>query len=137
MSPWGVRWPSGEIFHSASTCALWLGFQGLGVSSLHLLPLGQSSRHSGLLGVVGWAAQQRVRGWGIRLALAPGGPTLGGRGPQIGHFQQYRQPELTCSKRSRPCLCVSQEDFELQAQGLLLLVWMGVRWGAVHASSGS
>lgn len=63
LFPWCVQWPLGEIFHPAQTCALGLGFQGLGVSSLHLLPL-LGSVHHALRSRVGGATPQWVRGRG-------------------------------------------------------------------------
>lgn len=89
------------------------------MSSLHLLPLGQSISHSGPWGA---GLHRRGQGVGIRLALAPGGPILGGRWPKIEQYQQYRQPAQMCSKHNHSFPCTSQEGFELQAQSLLLLV---------------
>lgn len=43
MFPWCVQWPLGGIFHPDQPCALGLGFQGLRLSSLHLLPLLEDS----------------------------------------------------------------------------------------------
>lgn len=99
-----------------------MGFQGLGVSSLHLLPLGQSISHSGPWGA---GLHRRGQGVGIRLALAPGGPILGGRWPKIEQYQQYRQPAQMCSKHNHSFPCTSQS----------LLRACCCWWGAVHASS--
>lgn len=71
--PWCVQWLLGGVFHSAQACALGLGFQGLGVTHLHLLPL------------LGLVPQFRSPEWAGLSLTGPGGGGADELRPLGGH----------------------------------------------------
>lgn len=78
MFPCCVQWPLGGIFHSAQACALGLGFQGLGLSPLHLLPLLGSIPHAVNL-LCGLGCRPGGQAEGDQLSACPRRSQLGGR----------------------------------------------------------
>lgn len=120
LCPWGAQWPLGGIFHSARACAVGPGFQGPGLSGLHLLPLG-SIRHPCSPPV--WAAlhlRARRRGPVSSWRSQPGGVGWGEAAPDAavptagaaGADSQRTPESLPVGVPGRPCA---------GAQGSLLL----------------
>lgn len=86
MFPCCVQWPLGGIFHSAQACALGLGFQGLGLSPLHLLPLLGSIPHAVNL-LCGLGCPSGGQAERDQLSVCPRRSQLGGRWPQMAQCQ--------------------------------------------------
>lgn len=127
MFPCCVQWPLGGIFHSAQACALGLGFQGLGLSSLHLLPLLGSIPHAVNL-LCGLGCRPGARGRGISSALAPGRPSWVGDGPRWRSANRVRAARAMCLPSGYPGkpVCLTE------AQGLPLLRQVEVGQGCAR-----